>query len=108
MCHILKSNFYYRLVGTLVLSMLSIFSSLGITAVSGAMSISSKFRSAQSMLFSFILLPLHEIRLNGTSTSDETWLGLEWTLFMLGIFGLMINLAVFGIYYECTYLAYRL
>lgn len=39
---------FYRLVGTLVLAMLSIFSSLGIAAVSGAMAVSPRFRSYNS------------------------------------------------------------
>ncbi|KAK4029932.1 hypothetical protein OUZ56_022888 [Daphnia magna] len=61
------------LVGTLVLAMLSIFSSLGIAAVSGAMAVSPRFRSYNNAI----------------------WLGLEWTLLILSIFGFIVNLSVF-------------
>ncbi|XP_046655343.1 uncharacterized protein LOC124348962 isoform X1 [Daphnia pulicaria] len=61
------------LVATLVLAMLSIFSSLGIAAVSGAMAISPRFRSYH----------------------NSTWLGLEWTLLILSILGFIVNFSVF-------------
>ncbi|KAI9559948.1 hypothetical protein GHT06_013955 [Daphnia sinensis] len=61
------------LVGTLVLAMLSIFSSFGIAAVSGAMAVSPRFRSY----------------------NNAVWLGLEWTLLILSIFGFIVNLSVF-------------
>jgi len=63
------------LISTLIMAILSIFSSLGIAAVSGVMAISTRFRSQH----------------------DSVWQGLEWSLLIFTIISFIVNVFVFVI-----------
>lgn len=81
-----------RLLGTLILALISLFSSMGISAVSGAMAIMTQFkahRCKSNYRTSNLTLKceIHEVA--------PTWLGFEWTLLVLGAVGFLVNLAVF-------------
>jgi len=63
------------LISTLIMATLSVFSSLGIAAVSGIMAISTRFRSQY----------------------DGVWQGLEWSLLIFTIISFIVNVFVFVI-----------